>query len=77
METAIKLFNRLNEIEKINLRGAGPDRLAHLAYANFLSDLPLENDAERLAIVTEVKAMCDLQFAAKGSSTEFGQTWFF
>lgn len=77
-QAATLIFGRLSEIEKINLRGAQTEsRLEHLALTAFGSDLPLASDAEKISIITEVKALCDLQFASKGSVNEFGQTWMF
>lgn len=77
METAIRLFNRLTEVEKMGIRGASPDRIAHLAYTAFGSDLPLMSNAERLVIVTETKALCELEFAAGSAENGFGKTWKF
>jgi hypothetical protein len=77
-QAATAIFSRLSEIEKINLRGAqAEDRLKHLALTMFQSDLPLATTEEKILIATEVKALCDLQFATNGSTTGFGQTWLF
>lgn len=78
MQQATLIFHRLAEVEKITLRAAKtPGRLEWLALNSFQSDLPQRSDQEKIDIITEVKALCDLQSATKGASMEFGQTWLF
>lgn len=71
MQRATKVFNRLSENEKIRLRVAGPDRLAYLARADFLVDLVELPHEEATLILTEVQALCHLQFKHR-STLAFG-----
>ncbi len=78
MQQATKIFNRMTEIEKIEVRGATPGRLDHLADTDFRVDMPLATFDERCAVLKEVHALCMLEFAAKSNTTVFsGVTWKF
>jgi hypothetical protein len=71
MQSAVSLFNRLTEGEKIELRRASQDRIKYLADATFLVDLINVPALDREAIVIEAKALCDLQFSEHGAKTTF------
>ena len=78
METATRIFNRLTEIEKIAIRGAGPDRLDYLANVSHRVDMPIMSFDERTAVMKEVQALCALESASKSGDTGFnGVTWKF
>jgi hypothetical protein len=78
MEAAVKLFNRLTEVEKIGLRGATPGRVEYLADTAFLGDLVNELAGDRALILTEVQALCNLELASKVADAGFsGVTWKF
>lgn len=78
MQKATQVFSRLTEVEKINIRGAGPDRLDFLADTAHRSDLPNTTFQERSEVLQEVHALCLLEFSTKGSSNQFdGVTWKF
>jgi hypothetical protein len=75
MQTAVKIFNRMCEVEKIQLRLATPGRIEFLVDWNYRVDffeVPMD---ERIAILTETKALCDLEFATVGAHPTFGRTW--
>lgn len=76
MEAAIKLFNRLTEVEKIGLRRATPGAIEYLADTAYRVDLTHIAPAERPAVLTEAQALCNLASAAKEAETGFdGVTW--
>jgi len=76
MEAAVKLFNRLTEVEKIILRGATPGRIEYLADVNYRGDLLAVPSAERAAVLTETQALCVLAAAEKSADAGFdGVTW--
>ncbi len=77
MEAAIKLFNRLTEVEKIGLRMATPGRIEYLADAEYRGDLINVEKSERPAVLTETAALAKLQSAARSADLSFGQTWLF
>lgn len=65
MEQAQKVFNRLSSIEKIDIRSANIGRLEYLADTSHRSDMPLLTLDERAAVLVEVKALCQLEFAIR------------
>jgi hypothetical protein len=78
MQQAITLFNRMSEVEKIRVRFASADRLDFLGETNHRSDLPDTTFEQRSAVMTEVAALCVLEFATKGQDVSFtGATWKF
>lgn len=78
MEQATRIFNRLTEVEKMAIRSASPDRLDYLADATHRSDMPDTTFDERVTTMTEVHALCFLEFATKGQNPLFsGVTWKF
>lgn len=77
MQTAQRVFNRLTEVEKINLRNASPDRIAYLADTSHRVDFPTQPAEERAALLTEVAALCHLDASTKSAHTGFGLTWKF
>lgn len=78
MQEATQIFNRLSEVEKIKIRAAGPDRLAHLADTSHSVDMPLKSFDERVETMQEVQALCMLEMATKSGRTTFdGITWKF
>lgn len=78
MQKAQAVFNRLREVEKIDLRSASQERLEFLAQTEYAYDLPLLELSERAAIMNEVKALCLLESAQKSAWKGFdGVTWRF
>lgn len=73
--TPINLFGRLCETEKIELRGAGPDRVSYLANNGYMSSIPEGDHAHRVGVLTEVQKLCMAEFAQKSAETGFGLTW--
>jgi len=71
MQAAFTLFNRLIENEKVDLRRASQDRIKYLADATFRVDLINVPVLDREAVVTETKALCDLQFIERGAKSTF------
>lgn len=61
MQQAQRLFARLSEAEKIQLRGATVGGLEHLGETFHRSDLPDLTLDERAAILVEVQALCFLE----------------
>lgn len=78
MQQAQRLFVRLTEVEKINIRAASRAGLEYLGDTVHRSDLPLMSLDERATVLEEVQALCALETAAKASDTGFnGVTWKF
>lgn len=78
MQQAQAIFNRLTEVEKIDLRGANQGRVDYLADTEYRYDMPLHSFEERSQIMTEVQALCKLEFASKSDQTGFNNvTWKF
>lgn len=74
MEQAHRIFHRLTEVEKAQLRAANAARVEYLADTNHRTDLPNTTFAERVSIIDEVKALCNLEFATKSSAPGFGRS---
>ena len=78
MQLATKIFLRMTEMEKIQVRGASHGVLDHLAETSFRSDMPLQSFDERTAVMREVQSLCLLEFANKSQVKDFsGVTWRF
>lgn len=78
MEQATKIFNRMTELEKMDVRRATESRLSYLGDTNFRVDLPAHSFADRAAVMKEVQALCALEFSNKSQNTTFsGITWKF
>ena len=71
MEQATRIFNRMTKVEKIQLRMATPDGIAYLAREDYRGDLFGVNHADATMVLTEVRALCDLEFAQR-SDLPFG-----
>lgn len=70
-KTAAQLLTRLRETERIQIRGASPDRLEHLRLNDFASDGPVSSEA-----MTEVKATLEAEFAEFNTKPWWQtQTW--
>ena len=78
MQQAKTIFDRLTEVEKLDLRGATPGRVEYLADTDFRVDMPLMSFEDRAQTMIEVQALCILEFASKGKTTDFSSvTWKF
>lgn len=77
MEQAQRIFYRMTEVEKIQVRAATPGRLEYLADTNFRSDMPLLPFDDRTAVMVEVRALCDLERVECEQSTGFPRGWAF
>lgn len=77
MKQAMTIFNRLTEVEKIQIRAAqNINRIEWLANTQHLSDMPLETFDERVSTLVEVQALCFLDFKTKSQNADFtGVTW--
>lgn len=71
MQQATKIFNRLSAVEKITLRMAEGARLEYLAREDFGIDLQGLSTDEAVLILTEIKALCLLEFGHR-STLPFG-----
>jgi hypothetical protein len=71
-KTAVQLFARMTEVEKIKVRHAtNMDRVEHLRQNYFRSDGISEAEMQK------VKIMVDAAFAENSKSNVFGRTWMF
>lgn len=78
MEAAVKLFNRLSEVEKIALRAASSATIEYLSDTYYRGDLYAISASECRLVLSEAQALCNLQFAAKSKDLGFnGVTWKF
>lgn len=77
MQQANRIFSRLSEVEKVGIRSANIGRLEYLADTSHRSDMPDTPFEERVAVMTEVQALCALESSTKSAESGFGLTWKF
>jgi hypothetical protein len=73
-----QVFARLTEIDKIHVRGANSlDRLRYLGDVRFRYFLADDTSDSRLALMEELKALCELEYADRQHETGFPKGWAF
>jgi hypothetical protein len=77
MQQAHKVFVRMTEVEKIQVRGANDAALDLIGDTKFRADFPDTDFETRSQTMKEIQALCLLESATRSATIDFPRGWGF